>query len=114
MRLRPLPCFHVRHNISGAAVEPDPVAIFAGNDPETVMFDFMRHSLARGRGLGLGLDDEPPRGVRGRLGAGNVTVSAVPSMTLAPSQACAASIALRYSIAASSSSSDMDLSDWEC
>ncbi len=78
MRLRPLPCFHVRHNISGAAVEPDPVAIFAGNDPETVMFDFMRHGLARGRGLGLGLDDEPPRGVRGRLGAGNVTVSAVP------------------------------------
>jgi len=46
-------------------------------------------------------------------GGGSATVSAAPSMTLAPSPARAASIPLTYSIAASNSSSNIDLSDCE-
>jgi hypothetical protein len=50
--------------IAGATVEPNPVAILAGDDPEAIVLDLMQPPLAGRRLLGFGRQarlDEPGR-----------------------------------------------------
>ena len=52
------------HVIAGAAVEPDAVAILAGDDSESIVLDLMQPQAAGGQFIGFGREarrDEPAR-----------------------------------------------------